>query len=315
MSFSFKRITILWLILLPFLTLPTQVNGQTARLYLRNVPVQDEQLLVVTIQVADVVNLYGADLQLQFDPAQLRVRDENPRLDDIQIAPGPLLDFDNRFVVKNGVARETGLINFVFTLLSPAPPIRGEGILSTITFEIIERGPYSIEVVKAQLVSSQSEALPVVTENLYLNGDLQPNPTPVQISEGPPVWIIVALLGLLVVLAAGLGLRSKWVTVPAVIQRTPGKATNMPPAPARSALRLAQQGHRTLAQGDTEQAYELFSRAVELDPANAEAWLGKGLVSHLETEKYLCFQRVLALDPANAVARQELQQLEPKLKS
>ena len=58
-----------------------------------------------------------------------------------------------------------------------------------------------------------------------------------------------------------------------------------------------------------ELAHELFSRAVERDPANSEAWLGKGLVAQQVAEKRICFQRVLALDPDNAVACSELQQV------
>jgi Tfp pilus assembly protein PilF len=58
--------------------------------------------------------------------------------------------------------------------------------------------------------------------------------------------------------------------------------------------------------GEIQMAYELFSRAVEQDPANAEAWLGKGLVAQQTTEKRICFQRVLALDPDNSVAQAEL---------
>jgi len=61
--------------------------------------------------------------------------------------------------------------------------------------------------------------------------------------------------------------------------------------------------------GDLKLAHEFFSRAVEQDPGNAGAWLGKGLVAEQRTEKRICFQRVLALDPENAVAQTELQQL------
>jgi Flp pilus assembly protein TadD len=69
-----------------------------------------------------------------------------------------------------------------------------------------------------------------------------------------------------------------------------------------------------LEQGSIQKAYELFSRAIELDPANAEAWLGKGLVAQQPTEKRICFQRVLALEPSNPTARTGLQQLDGRAK-
>ena len=77
----------------------------------------------------------------------------------------------------------------------------------------------------------------------------------------------------------------------------------------RSAVLLAEQGTRALERGEQERAYELFSRAIELDPANIEAWLGKAMMAEQPTEKRLCFQRVLALDPNNDTARAALQEL------
>lgn len=314
MAFSHKTVATLWLILLTlFLPLPTRANGQ-ARLYLQNVPLQDERLLVVTVQLADVADLYGADLEFRFDPTRLRVRDENLRLAGIQIAPGPLLASDDRFVVKNMADEQAGIINFVFTLLNPTPPINGEGVLTTITFEIVESGPFSVEVVKAQLASPQAESLPVVTENLYLNDDLQPTPAPELVSSDRPVWVITALLGLLLVLGFLLTLRPKWATAPTKIHLSPHKISGATQSSIRSSILLTEQGRRVLRQDDLGQAYELFSRAIELDPANSEAWLGKGLVAQQETEKRICFERVLALEPDNVTARQELQDLNINIK-
>ena len=91
------------------------------------------------------------------------------------------------------------------------------------------------------------------------------------------------------------------------------------PGSARSSIRfsalLTQQGNYALNQGSMQKAYELFSRAIELDPANGEAWLGKGQVAQQKTEKRICFQRVLALNPDNTTAKTELQQLEEYAKS
>jgi Tfp pilus assembly protein PilF len=75
----------------------------------------------------------------------------------------------------------------------------------------------------------------------------------------------------------------------------------------KSAGLLTRQANRLLEQGNMPGAYELFSQAIELDPGNIEAWLGKGLVAQQELERTICFQRVLTLDPDNEVARRELQ--------
>ncbi len=313
-----KTTASLWLILVSLLLpLPLQANGP-ARLYLKNVPLQDEQLLVVTVSLANVVDLYGAEIQLRYDPARLQVRDSNPRIEGVQIAPGPLLAYNDRFVVRNIVKTETGLINFAATLLNPAPAISGEGILATIPFEITGNGPFSVEALKAQLVSSNSEVLPVTTEDFYLDGAPEPvaAPQPVISNTSPRQWWGKVALGVgLFISLAFLLLRSKQAaTIPADARTSSRKIPGAGRSSIRSSALLTQQGNYALNQGSMQRAYELFSLAIELDPANGEAWLGKGQVAQQEIEKRICFQRVLALNPDNTMARTELQQLEEHTK-
>jgi tetratricopeptide (TPR) repeat protein len=260
--------------------------------------------------------MYSADVQLHYDPAQMKVQDENPRLEGVQITPGPLLASDPRFVANNRADLENGQIDFVFTLLKPASPLNGDGILATIAFEIRDAGPYLIEVSRARLVSAQLEAVPVTTENLYLNGALQPITQPQYlISTGTAWqrWRTIALISLLLALALLVILRSRWLV--AVLagrnggQPTPQRVSNSARSSLRSSALLSEQGHHALSQNDIERAYKLFSQAIELDPANAKAWLGRGLVAQQRMEKLICFQRVLALDPNNRRAKLELNQL------
>jgi tetratricopeptide (TPR) repeat protein len=312
MTYLFRLILGLWLSLLPPF-LPVSVQAQeSAHLYLQNLALQDDRLLVVTVQLEDVVDLYGAEVQLQFDPAQLKVRDEDPRLDGVQIAPGPLLAFDDRFVAANKADNQTGVIDFVFTLLKPAPPIQNEGVLATIIFEVSGNGPFTIEVKEAKLVSAKLVAIPVTTTDLFIAEGQVANATP----ESPGVgsvyrgWIIVGLSGLALGLGLWLWLRSKWAGATVAGSRAgPRRMPGAAGSSTRTAALLTEQGNRAVQQGDLAQAYEHFSRAVELDPANAAAWLGKGFVAQQETEKRICFQRALALDPQNAAAQTALQQL------
>ncbi len=314
MTFTCKYIILFWLFLSPFwATGPVWANGPT-RLYLQNVPLQDEKLLVVNVELADVTDLYGAELQLRYDPAQLRVRDDNPRLEGVQIAPGPLLAFDDRFVATNRVDPAAGLIDFVFTLLRPAPPIGGQGVLATVVFETLGDGPFTVEVSQVQLVSSASEALPVVTEHLYLNDEQTPAASPpvVEVVTGPSWgwWLslgsLVILVGLAILLVK-LRLRQIEPTPLEVASTVTRPGAGPVDSATRSAGLLTRQAQRLLEQGNVPGAYELFSQAVELDPGNVEAWLGKGLVAQQELERTICFQRVLMLDPNNEVARRELQ--------
>ena len=317
MALSLNTILSLWLVLSGFLSPPQlQDNGET-QILLQNVPIQDEKLLVVNVYVANIVDLYGAEVQLRYDPTQLNVRDDNRRLEGVQISPGQLIAANDRFVVTNAANPQTGLINFVFTLLKPAQPISGEGVLATVVFEITGDGPFSVEVANAQLVSSNLESVPITTRDLQLNGSLEPvetQPQTVSSASTSQLWpwaVAIMLLGLVSIGGTLAFMRSKPATEPpSDIQHAP--ARRMPQSPRsslHSAALLAEQGTRSLNQGDTQRAYESFSRAIELDPANIEAWLGKGLMAQQETEKRICLQRVLALDPDNRAAKQELAKL------
>ena len=313
MAFTLKIVTLISVLFTIFFSARPVQADTPARLYLQNVPLQDEKLLVVNVQLADVADLYGAEVQFRYDPAQLRVRDDNPRLEGAQIAPGPLLAFDDRFVATNRADPERGVIDFVFTLLRPAPPISGQGVLATVVFEILGDGPFTVEVSKVQLVSSASQPLPVTAKGLHLDNELRPTAETPPVAPAGPVWgwwiglvVLAALAGLAVLLVK---IRLRQVR-PAVAEVT---ATSSRPQPGQgrssrqSAELLTRQANHLLEQGSLPAAYELFSQAVELDPGNVQAWLGKGLVARQEIERSICFQRVLALDPDNELAKRELQ--------
>ena len=279
-----------------------------ARIYLQTKPLQDEKLLVVDVQVADVVDLYSAAVQLRYDPSRLEVQDAISHLEGIQNAPGMLFPTEGRFVITNQVDVQAGTIDFAVTMVNPAPPVSGSGTLVTVVFKITGSGPTSVDITKAELVSSGYAQIPATAENLPLDGDLQPLPT----GRGIPTWgwwvMGAAALSLAGLVGATLARRTR-LAAPVTAEPAPRKIPTTSLTSSRSSAALTQQARRALQRGDLSLAYELFSRAVEQDPANAEAWLGKGLVAQHTTEKRICFQRVLALDPTNVTAQSELQQL------
>ncbi|MFN8455433.1 MAG: cohesin domain-containing protein [Anaerolineae bacterium] len=306
MTWFTKVIMGLWFSWLACLLAWPAQAGEPIRLSLQNLPLQDDRLLVVTVQLEHVSDLYGAQIRLKYDPTHLRVLDEDPRIEGVQIAPGPLLYFDDRFVAVNSADSATGLIDFVVTLLNPAPPISGQGILATVRFEMVGSGPFEVQVEEAKLVSSQLTAVAVNATGLRLD---QPGAAATPLGSG--WWLGVAAAALVLALVPLFWLLSRRAAVPTPAgqsagRRMPGLAHNS----TRTAALLTEQGQRAMAQGDLPQAYDRFSQAIELDPANVAAWLGKGQVAGQSSEKRICFQRVLALDPHHVQAQIELQQLE-----
>lgn len=83
-------------------------------------------LVTASIIISDVVNLYGADVRLTFNPAILTVVDANAGQSGVQIFPGPLLTSQGPYqIFTNQVSNTAGTITDspVFSLprLRPSP--------------------------------------------------------------------------------------------------------------------------------------------------------------------------------------------------
>jgi len=85
----------------------------------------------VNVRIENVVNLYGAEVHLVFNPALLEVVDADSGRDGVQIQPGPFLSPD--FVAKNNADQTTGRIVFAIAQMPPHEPVSGSGVLATIT--------------------------------------------------------------------------------------------------------------------------------------------------------------------------------------
>jgi hypothetical protein len=88
--------------------------------------------VLVNVMVNDVVNLYGADVQISFDPAVLEVVDANPTKPGVQVLNGGFLV--KPWILYDTANNTTGVIHFVATQINPTPPANGTGILITINF-------------------------------------------------------------------------------------------------------------------------------------------------------------------------------------
>lgn len=119
------------------------------------------RITVVEIWVEHAVGLYGADIRLGFDPRKLEVQDSDLEISGIQIEPGPFLDVRKGFVAQNSADNTWGRINYAMSLLSPARPVDGTGVVMRITFKGIAAGDSPINFVSVLLSDRYGGQIPV----------------------------------------------------------------------------------------------------------------------------------------------------------
>ena len=118
--------------------------------------------VVVDVVVANVVDLYGADVQLSFDPTIVQVVDaDGVAANGVQIAHGSLLTSQGYyFVAMNRADNVTGTISFAITQFNPALPVSGTGPLCRITFLAQATGVSPVHFTRAVLADRDGRSIP-----------------------------------------------------------------------------------------------------------------------------------------------------------
>jgi hypothetical protein len=115
----------------------------------------------IDIYVENVVELYGADVRLGFDPAKLQVVDADPGTDGIQIMPlDTFLSPD--FVVREGLgyAEDPDVIWYAVTQVNPSEAVSGSGPLARVTFTALEAGSFTLPITYHKLARRDSLEIP-----------------------------------------------------------------------------------------------------------------------------------------------------------
>lgn len=122
------------------------------------------QDLAVDIYIQDVIDLYGADVQLSFDTGIAQVVDADPNLPGVQIQPLATFMVPG-FVIKKEANNSAGTIWYAATQINPSPPVSGSGPLARITFHPVAPGAFTLAVTSAQLSKAGGIPIPVTTVN------------------------------------------------------------------------------------------------------------------------------------------------------
>jgi hypothetical protein len=103
--------------------------------------------VVLDVQLGDVVDLYGYQFSLSFDPAILQATN---------VSAGPLLGSGGAtFFDPGSIDNVAGTIAFVFdTLLGPVPGVSGSGVLAQLSFDVVAAGTTSLAFADALFIDS-----------------------------------------------------------------------------------------------------------------------------------------------------------------
>jgi len=163
------------------------------------------QAVTVDVIAEGVSNLYGAEIHLRFDPTVVRLEDADPQQDGVQLTPGSLLAPNQGFVVANTSDNAAGTAVFAITLVNPAPPVEGGGVVARLTFVALQPGMLRIELENVKLVTRDLQTLDVSLSGLEVQVGGQavapadamesvPSVAPTRNAPpatGVPIWILV----------------------------------------------------------------------------------------------------------------------------
>ena len=98
--------------------------------------------LTVTISISDVTNLYGVDVQLEWNPNVLSLIEAKSML-GVEAHSGGVLHesgSDTLMVVEDSASKETGDYSLVATSTGASPAFSGSGTIAVLTFNVTSAG-------------------------------------------------------------------------------------------------------------------------------------------------------------------------------
>lgn len=153
------------LLFLSLLMLPTGVlaNPETRlRLATENLNVRVGQEVTIPLLVENAPLIYGVETHLTFDPAVLEVTALNH---GTFLSANPATQ---AFILQNKADNKAGTIDYALVLLNPAPPVKGSGLLASLTFGAKTAGSTAVEIKEAVFGTRTGEEIIPAVENATL---------------------------------------------------------------------------------------------------------------------------------------------------
>jgi len=140
----------------------TSPGGTVVRVVPASQQIEDGQTTTAEIRVENVAGLWGAEIQLRFNPALLQVQDADPDMAGVQIQPGLFPSPD--FVAVNEVDNAVGTVNYALAQLAPRQPVNGNGQLASITFQGVNQGNSDLALSVVKLATDQGQPILAISQ-------------------------------------------------------------------------------------------------------------------------------------------------------
>ncbi|XHH09771.1 MAG: cohesin domain-containing protein [Candidatus Bathyarchaeia archaeon] len=150
--------------------------------------------LTVTISITDVTNLYGVDVELNWNPNVLSLIEAKSKL-GVESNPGGILHesgTDTLLVVEDSASQTTGTYILIASSTGASPAFSGSGTIATLTFNVTSAGSSGLTL-QSELADKPATGQ---TANFIQHTDTADNITTIV-----PEFSSIAIIAILVIAA------------------------------------------------------------------------------------------------------------------
>jgi len=186
------------------IAIQTLDNGPLAQLYVNPDYIQRSvgETFTITVEVTDVIQLYGFGIGFSWDPAILGYVDHTATV-PVETYPGGVLHAPT-IIIVNTVDDVAGTYELAASSMHPAPSFNGSGVIFEMTFEVLSEGSSALEIFESDLADSNAHVIVhEITNGLFETPGAPPEvhdiavtsctPSPTTVEAGDPVSISVTI--------------------------------------------------------------------------------------------------------------------------
>ncbi len=152
-SYHFLVVSVLMIVLLSISLAVVGAQEASTRFWLS--PDVEEVLagetVTLGINVSQAEGVYGTSFKLAYDPTAFEVVPTENK----PVVPGEFFADEPGFALRNVNDPQAGVIEYALTLMQPAQPVTGDGILGTVTLKALKDTPVNITVQEASFVAPE----------------------------------------------------------------------------------------------------------------------------------------------------------------